>query len=229
MKTIRQNIAIKKLSNQLYFLRTVVLALVFGISIPLAFSAALCVTNPELGLCPLSVAVTPASYTLPYGGNTNVTFTVGGILEYNVQIAAFDTWMVEDNTGTNTTLPHGAWLTYTGTRTANTGPLTRSVMVHSCVENTQATISCDSSYISLPSCYVENIVNPGAGPQVMGSKVLFIGDPAYAVRSYPPKYSYTCTGNAGGNCVQGPMDAIGNTSVTCSQTPQAPTVNIYFN
>lgn len=230
MKTIKQNLVIKKLFASLYFLRTAVLALVFGISIPLAFSAALCVTNPAQGLCPLTVLVTPSAYTLPYGGNTNVAFTIGGILEWNVSVLSASTWMVEDNTGTNTNLAiTGTWPAYGGTRTANTGPLTRSVMVHACVENTQATISCNSSYISLPSCYVENILDLGAGPQVMGTKVLFIGDPAYSVRSYLPKYNYTCTGNAGGNCVRGSIDAIGNTSVTCSQTPQAPAVNIYFN
>lgn len=144
---------IKNMSVSCFFKKKtslVLLLLSFLVSVPVVFGAALCVTNPERGTCLIFVDVRPESFLVPSGGNTNVVFAISGILQYDVQVMEFDTWMVEAGTGRIIDItPSGAWPSYGGNPTGNTGPLTGSVMVHSYVMNTQGVADVDSSLITV--------------------------------------------------------------------------------
>ena len=139
------------LTERLLLVLAALVSLFIIFSASTVFAAAVCVTNPEQGLCDIFVTVTPSAYTVSPGGNTNVAFDVSGILQYDLVVIELDEWMIEDGTGAYTNLSDGYWAPYGGTEVINTGALTRSVMVSSFVMNSQGMTDSDSSYITVSS------------------------------------------------------------------------------
>jgi hypothetical protein len=110
------------------------------------FGADVCTFDPDID-CPVSVTLNPSTYTVPSGGNTNVSATVNGIFQWGaVEVLNF-----------NFSLPSGSMGPNGGTVTGNTGSLTSGVNVSAFVQNTEGVVDTDSVYISVTAAPTVNI------------------------------------------------------------------------
>lgn len=130
-----------------------------------ANAAAVCVTNPEQGLCTLTVTLTSSAYSVASGASVTSTFSLTpSILQYDVFIV--DITFDATNAGGSWSIPWGTWPSYGHTRSGNTGALTSNTTIVVCVENSQGTIKCDSNIITVttpPPGAASLLLSPSSG------------------------------------------------------------------
>lgn len=169
----------------------------FGAQSQMASAAALCVTDPQLGLCPLTVSLTPAVGSVPPGQSVSITLVEGGILQLDVSIADLEVWMIDAVTGDNTPLAWGGgWPTYGQSRTVNTGSLTHSVTVYARAINSQGVEATTSVSITVLAGTINVSSNIAGASYTITGPAILNGSGVSNSHANQPTGAYTIIWNA---------------------------------
>ncbi len=168
----------------------------FGVQSQTASAAALCVTDPQLGLCPLTVSLTPAVGSVPPGQSVSITLVEGGILQLDVTIADLEVWMIDAVTADNTPLTWGGgWPTYGQSRTVNTGALTHSVTVYARAMNSQGVEAMTSVPITVLAGTINVSSNIAGASYTITGPATLNGSGVSNSHANQPTGGYTITWN----------------------------------